>query len=178
MLFERWLYVNRTTLARKIVRTAVNRDVASLTVSGGQEFHFPHFSSNSFHFSFNFPHFCPHFDFGPPGERAGILWLYTTAVNYPKHSSCMSCDGRATSCKHILLHQNCKKLAATHHRPTIDHLTINKLVNTCIVPHGRLYVLRAVERVTLIRFLFGMHPYKLTLDFAFFILEKAIVKRI
>ena len=31
--------------------------------------------------------------------------------------------------------------------------------------------LRAVERVTLIRFLFGMHPYQPTLDFAFFILE-------
>ena len=31
--------------------------------------------------------------------------------------------------------------------------------------------LRAVERVTLLRFLFGMHPYKPALDFAFFILE-------
>ena len=33
------------------------------------------------------------------------------------------------------------------------------------------YNLRAVERVTLLRFLFGMHPNKPTLDFAFFILE-------
>ena len=32
-------------------------------------------------------------------------------------------------------------------------------------------VLRAVERVTLLRFLFGMHPYQPTLDFPFFILE-------
>ena len=31
--------------------------------------------------------------------------------------------------------------------------------------------LRAVERVTLLRFLFGMHPYYPTLDFAFFISE-------
>ena len=31
--------------------------------------------------------------------------------------------------------------------------------------------LRAVERVTLLRFLFGMHPYQPTLEFAFVILE-------
>ena len=46
------------------------RGLASLTVLGKQEFHFPHFSSNFHHlflFSSNFPHFCP--CFGPPGGR-------------------------------------------------------------------------------------------------------------
>ena len=54
------------------------RAVASLTVLGGQEFHFPHFSSNpdQFFFPSNFAHFLPHF--GPPGGRLahpGRPWL-------------------------------------------------------------------------------------------------------
>ena len=38
--------------------------------------------------------------------------------------------------------------------------------------------LRLVEYVTLLRFLFGVQHYWSTLDFAFFILEEAIVKGI
>ena len=41
------------------------RAVASLTVPGGQEFHFPQI--NFSYFSSNFAHFLPHF--GPPGGR-------------------------------------------------------------------------------------------------------------
>ena len=51
----------------------VCRAVASLTVPGGQEFHFPHFSPK---FSSNFSHFLPHF--GSPGGRVahpGRPWL-------------------------------------------------------------------------------------------------------
>ena len=33
---------------------------------------------------------------------------------------------------------------------------------------AKMQTLRAVERVTLLRFLFVMHPYQTTLDFAFF----------
>ena len=56
------------------------RAVASLTVPGGQEFHFPHFFPKfwSFfsYFSSNFSHFLPHF--GSPGGRLahpGRSWL-------------------------------------------------------------------------------------------------------
>ena len=41
---------------------SLSRCVASLTVPDGQQFHFPHISSN-------FPNFCPHF--GPPDGRVG-----------------------------------------------------------------------------------------------------------
>ena len=39
--------------------------IASLTVPGGQEFHFPQLSIIRSYFSWNFLCFCPHF--GPPG---------------------------------------------------------------------------------------------------------------
>ena len=49
------------------------RAVASLTVPGGQEFHFPHFfpqiSINFSYFSSNFTYFLLHLD--PPGGRPG-----------------------------------------------------------------------------------------------------------
>ena len=57
-----------------------DRAVASLTVPGGQEFHFPHFflwfQSNFSYFSSYFTYFLPHF--GPPGGRLphpGRPWL-------------------------------------------------------------------------------------------------------
>ena len=56
-----------------------HRAVASLTVLGGQEFHFPHFSSKFDEFSYfssNFTYLLPHF--GPPGGRVahpGRPWL-------------------------------------------------------------------------------------------------------
>ena len=56
------------------------RAVASLTVPDGQDFHFPHFSSNFdqifLFFRSNFAYFLPHF--GPPGGRfahPGRPWL-------------------------------------------------------------------------------------------------------
>ena len=55
------------------------RALASLTVPGGQGFHFPHFPSNSINFSYfssSFTYFLPHF--GPPGGRLahpGRPWL-------------------------------------------------------------------------------------------------------
>ena len=51
-------------------KVLLSRGVASITVPGGQEFHFLHFSSNLNHFFLIFPlssFFCPHF--GPPGRR-------------------------------------------------------------------------------------------------------------
>ena len=57
----------------------LGRAVASLTVPGGQEFHFPHFfqvSINFSYFSSNFTYFLPHF--GPPDGRVahpGRPWL-------------------------------------------------------------------------------------------------------
>ena len=56
------------------------RVVASLTVPGGQEFHFPHFPQiliNFSNFSSNFTYFFPHF--GSPGGRfahPGRPWLH------------------------------------------------------------------------------------------------------
>ena len=38
--------------------------------------------------------------------------------------------------------------------------------------------LRPVKWVTMLWFLFGVHPYQRTLDFAFFIIERIIIKRI
>ena len=52
------------------------RAVASLTVPGGHEFHFPHLLINFTYLSSNFSHFLPHF--GPPGGRVahpGRPWL-------------------------------------------------------------------------------------------------------
>ena len=56
--------------------------------SPGQEFHFPHFSSNFHHFSYfssNFPHSCPHF--GPTGAwvaHPGRPWLrHCRRIHYP-----------------------------------------------------------------------------------------------
>ena len=48
-------------------RNLLSRAIASLTVPGGQKFHFPHFFqilSNFSYFSSNFTYFLPHF--GPP----------------------------------------------------------------------------------------------------------------
>ena len=56
----------------------------------------------------------------------------------------------------------------------LRHIVYNVKVFTKIRIDCRSYfdsLLRAVERVTLLRFLFGMHLYYPTLDFAFFILE-------
>ena len=50
--------------------SVLNRAVASLTVSGGQEFHFPHFPQiviNFSYFSSDFAHFLSHVS--PPGGR-------------------------------------------------------------------------------------------------------------
>ena len=68
------------------------RAVASLTVPGGQEFHFPNFSSNCDQFSYfslNFPHFLPHC--GSPGgplAHPGRPWL--------RH--CLDCEQSSHVC--------------------------------------------------------------------------------
>ena len=55
----------------------IRRAVASLTVPGGQELHFPHFFPQILiNFSSNFTYFLPHF--GPPGVQVahpGWPWL-------------------------------------------------------------------------------------------------------
>ena len=57
------------------------KGVTSLTVPGGQEFHFPYFSIDYSYFPSNFPIFRPHF--GPPDGRLahpGRPWLRHWAV--------------------------------------------------------------------------------------------------
>ena len=80
------------SIAKNIVeqeqRYVPARDVASLVVLGGQEFHFPHFfhkfRSIFSHFSSNFTCFLPHF--GPPrGQVAhpGRPWLRPVPLILP-----------------------------------------------------------------------------------------------
>ena len=71
---------------QKLGQTSVHkaRAVASLTVPGGQEYHFPHFFHKIWikfsYFSSNFSHFLPHF--GPPGGQVREGPGYATAQGY------------------------------------------------------------------------------------------------
>ena len=78
---------NRTIRCLKPLKY-VNRAVASLTVPGGQEFHFPQILINFSYFSSNFSHFLPHF--GPPGGRVALSTpLY---VNCEPHADILTND--------------------------------------------------------------------------------------
>ena len=80
---------------QKLGQTSVHkaRAIASLTVPGGQEYHFPHFFHKIWikfsYFSSNFSHFLPHF--GPPGGQVAHLgrpWLrHCTRLHFVKKFS-------------------------------------------------------------------------------------------
>ena len=66
-----------TGLPSRVKSSCECRAVASLTVPGGQEFHFPQISINFSNFSSNLIYFLPHF--GPPGGEVAHLgrpWLH------------------------------------------------------------------------------------------------------
>ena len=127
---------------------AERRGVVSFTVPDGREFHFPHFSSNFQIVSSNIPQFYP--QFGPPGGRVahtGRPWLRHW-LSTGKDSICRNdlvLLGRATG-RHMPCRIHCNDVGCMQ-KGNSDGSLIH-----CAL-------LRAVERVTLLRFLFGMHLY-------------------